>query len=95
MARACIGAAIGMLMAILLLGAYGAYEGIAHVWNTRAAGLDAGLVGALFMMAYFWPIVGGAGAIIGGLAGLGSALVQQPSEPEARAKFTLRSRFRL
>lgn len=86
MTRMFVGAGIGFALGILALNFYGAYEGTTNGWSTRpdlGPGWRAGAVGALFMMAYFWPIVGGVGAMIGGLAGLGSALVQQRSKPKA------------
>lgn len=80
MKRALIGFCIGAAFGILVLAGFGAWAGYTHGtgWTGRPAlpPLDAAFIWAFCFAAYFWWLAVPVGGIIGGLAGLGSRLVQ-------------------
>lgn len=81
MKRALIGICAGLVCGILALAGFGAWAGYSHggEWVLRAGlppGWEAAGTGAFVYTAYFWWLAGMLGAIVGGLAGLGSWLVR-------------------
>ena len=90
MKRTAIGAGIGAACGVLALAATGAVAG--HTQGGEAfarisipPGVYAACLGAFVYTAYFWWLAGTMGAIIGGLAGLGSWLVRPGPPARARA----------
>jgi hypothetical protein len=77
MIRAVIGACVGGCCGVVALAALGGVYGYLDGWNRIPPGLDAAWTGAFVAAAYFWWLAFALGAVIGGLAGLGSALVGQ------------------
>jgi hypothetical protein len=78
MKRAVIGAGLGVACAVLLLAGLAAGDGYANgvpVYRLPP-GPYAALNNVLLCVAYFWPVPGASGAVIGGLAGFGSWLVR-------------------
>jgi hypothetical protein len=57
------------------LAGLGASYGYLEGWNQLPPGPGAAWTGAFVAAAYYWWLAFGLGAVIGGLAGLGSALV--------------------
>ncbi len=83
MTRAVIGAAVGFCAGLLGLALYGAWDGYTNGGWTRRdlpPGWQAAVSEAFVFVAYFWWLAGGVGAVIGGLAGLGSWLVRPRAE---------------
>jgi hypothetical protein len=85
--RTFVGAAVGFLTGIRALAVWGFVIGLANGIPSRrdlTPGLEAGVVTALFYSVFFGCAIGPIGFAIGGLAGLGSALV---SRVVRRARF--------
>jgi len=84
MHRAAIGAGIGAAVGVMALAAAGAVAGYTQGGEAFARihippGVYAACLGAFVYTAYFWWLAATTGAIIGGLAGLGSWLVRPAS----------------
>lgn len=75
MIRALIGACVGGFCGVVALAALGAALGYHEGWNQQPPGPSAAWTGAFVAAAYYWWLAFGLGAVIGGAAGLGSALV--------------------
>ncbi len=81
MSRTLIGAAVGGLVGVLLLGSYAAVEGFAHGGELLAKpevppGWYAAALTAFVAVAYFWWAAVAVGVWVGGLLGLGSAALR-------------------
>ena len=75
MIRGVIGAGIGFVVGVLLIAAWGAYDGYTEGIPTRrdlSPGAEAAVLNALIYAVYFLWGGGFIGSLIGGLAGLGS-----------------------
>jgi hypothetical protein len=101
MRRALIGAIVGTACGVLALAVWGAWGGYTHggEWVARPAippGWEAAAMGAFVFTAYYWWLFGAVGAVIGGLAGLGSWVVRpRPAiDPFARRERLQRQRPR-
>jgi len=78
MNRALIGAACGVACAVLLIAGLGAWDGFENgiATNRMPPGVAAAVNNAFICVVFFWPVPSVCGAMIGGLAGLGSSLVR-------------------
>ena len=90
MKRTVIGAGVGAVCGVLALAATGAVAGYTRGGEGSARisippGVYAACLGAFVYTAYFWWLAGTVGAIIGGLAGLGSWVVRPVPPAKARA----------
>ena len=89
MKRIAIGAGVGAAFGVLALAATGAVAGYTQGGEAFARisippGVYAACLGAFVYTAYFWWLAGTIGAIIGGLAVLGSWLVRPVPPSSAR-----------
>ena len=87
MTRIILGAFIGSMCGVCLLGGWGARDGFVHgwIWTGRSGippSAHAAAVSAFVYVAYFWWLAAGVGTIIGAVAGFGSWLVR-PREKRA------------